>query len=107
MGAPRSTSLTLALLASLCIASSAEAKSWDVVPPEMRTANEPLPLVVHVPQDQLRAGRDPGPAQLLGGGGLIGALVDSAFQSALVKSANGALGPTRDSAADWKADAVL
>lgn len=98
----------LAVTTMLLAASPAEAKDkpWEAIPADLRSQQQPIELVVHVKQEALGVGYDPGVARDTGGG-IIGALIDAGIDSSSQKGAAGTLAATRDIFKGADAEALL
>src|SRR3954453_1346395 len=90
----------------LVAASAAVAEPPGIVPAELRSASQPLPMIVNVSQEGLRAGRDPADSDDPGGG-LVGALVDQGIQSILVGGAQKGIASTQETVRELGPEEVL
>lgn len=84
----------LVVLAGVLPAAPAGAAPGGVIPQAARSAEKPIPMVVYLHQEGIVTGRDPGNGYQVGGG-LVGALVDGALQSALSDGAKDAFAPSK------------
>lgn len=96
----------LMFLALCAGAAPAYADPGDVVAQDIRSPDRPLPMMVHLSQDELLVGRDPGNSYQVGGG-LVGALVDSAIQSTVSGGAEKAISPSLDAFSRAEAEQIL
>ena len=88
--------------AALAFAVPASAKPEDVISVALRSADHPLPMVVHLSQEKLLVGRDTGNSYQIDGG-----LMGMALQSILSGGAEKAMSPSLDAFSRNEAEQTL
>jgi len=84
------------------VTTPALANTDDGIPSDFGSASEPIPMVVHLQQEELLAGRDPANGSEIGGG-LVGVALDSIFKG----GAENAISPSREIFTRGEAEDVL
>lgn len=93
------------MLAAMAIPASAE--RWTTVPSDLRNAAAPLPVAVHLVQDKLLIGLDPGAGMTPNNYGLIGALIIGALEDGQSKRGRAEVLPLLQTLGDFDAATPL
>lgn len=96
-----------AMLMLAAVAIPASAERWKTVPSELRDANTPLPVTVHLVQDKLLIGLDPGAGMTPNNYGLVGALLIGALEDGQSKRGRAEVPPLLQALGDFDADTPL